>query len=214
MPEISRVDNAVNHITCYQVDECDTKYTIHWIVINLIDTTLSTLWTTGAGTLLSVWYCQTSHSLSFVQHSPHELRSLVVIFLMWLATAGTDDAQMLKNCQPPSPISDYDSSDYLADDELSACSSPSHSELSDTEHEDHSQDTISMFRIYGWPWTLYHIFEIVLLLSNTSKKSNYCFYNCKLWDRMLMLIGFYHCLKFSQFNCVVLRLQDCFLYIK
>ena len=74
----------------------------------------------------------------------------------WLATAGTDDAQMLKNCQPPSPISDYDGSDYLADDELSACSSPSHSELSDTEHEDHSQDTISMFRIYGWPWTLYH----------------------------------------------------------
>ena len=68
---------------------------------------------------------------------------------MWLATAGTDDAQMLKNCQPSSPISDYDSSDYLADDELSACSSPSHSELSDTEHEDHSQDTISMFRIYG-----------------------------------------------------------------
>lgn len=76
---------------------------------------------------------------------------------MWLATVGTDDAQMLKNYQPPSPKSDYDGSDYLADDELSACSSPCHSELSDTEHEDHSQDTISMFRIYGWPWTLYPI---------------------------------------------------------
>ena len=56
---------------------------------------------------------------------------------------------MLKNCQPPSPKSDYDGSDYLADDELSACLSPPHSELSDTEHEDHSQDTISMFRICG-----------------------------------------------------------------
>lgn len=73
---------------------------------------------------------------------------------MWLATVGTEEEQMLKNCQPPSPKSDYDGSDYLADDELSACSSPSHCELSDTEHEDHSQDTISMFRICGWPWTL------------------------------------------------------------
>lgn len=75
---------------------------------------------------------------------------------MWLATAGTDDAQMLKNCQPQSPESDYNGSDYLADDEMSACSSPSHSEVSDTEHEDHNQNTISMCRIYGW-FVLCHI---------------------------------------------------------
>ncbi|XP_020625596.1 uncharacterized protein LOC110062989 isoform X2 [Orbicella faveolata] len=50
---------------------------------------------------------------------------------------------MLKNCQPSSLQSDHDGSDYLADDEMSACSSPSHSKLSDTEHEDHSQDTIT-----------------------------------------------------------------------
>ena len=68
-----------------------------------------------------------------------------------MATTGTGNAQMLKNCQRPSPKSDYDGSDYVADDELSACSSPSYSELSDTGREDHSQDTISMFRIYGSP---------------------------------------------------------------
>lgn len=67
-----------------------------------------------------------------------------------MATAGTDDAQMVKNCQPSSLQSDHDGSDYLADDEMSACSSPSHSELSDTEHEDHNQDTISMFGIIIW----------------------------------------------------------------
>ena len=76
---------------------------------------------------------------------------------MWLATAGTGDAQMLKSYQCPSPKSDYDGSDYVADDELSACSSPSYSELSDTKRKEHSQDSISMFRIYGSPWTLCHI---------------------------------------------------------
>ena len=73
---------------------------------------------------------------------------------MRLATAGTEEEQMLKNCQPPSPESDFDGSHYLMydelmDDELLAWLSPSHSELSSTDHEDHSQGTISMFRIYG-----------------------------------------------------------------
>ena len=192
VPDVHRVDNAINCINCYPVDKSYTKFTIHWIVIHPMDSTLSTLWTTGARTLMSCWYCQTSHSLSFAQHS-HELRSLVVIFLMWLAIAGTEEEQMLKNCQPPSPKSDYDGSDYLADDESSACSSPSHSELSDTEHEDHSQDTISMFRTCSSPW-LCIPFKIVPPLANTSKKSNYCFDNCKLWKRMLMLLCFCHCL--------------------
>lgn len=68
---------------------------------------------------------------------------------MSFAATGTVDAQMLKTCQPPSPKSDYDGNDYLADDEMSACSSPSLSEVSDIEHEDHSQNTIGMCRIYG-----------------------------------------------------------------
>ena len=105
----------------------------------------------------------------FLQNS-HELGSLVVILLVWLATAGTDDAQMLKNCQPCLQ-SDHDGSDYLADDEMSACSSPSHSELSDTEHEGNSQDTVGMFGIYGWLAlciTLYPtIFPLIIVIDKS-----------------------------------------------
>lgn len=54
-----------------------------------------------------------------------------------MVTAGTEDAQTLKNWQSPScPDSDDNESDYFADDETSVCSSPSHSEVSDTEPED------------------------------------------------------------------------------
>ena len=87
---------------------------------------------------------------------------------------------MLINCQPLSLQSDHDGSDYLADDEMSACSSPSQSELSDTEHEDNSQDTISMFGIYcslalGITLyiciTLYHIIFLFKIVINKSPVS-------------------------------------------
>ena len=61
---------------------------------------------------------------------------------MWLVTAGTDDAQALKDWKPTScPESDDNESDYFADDETSSCSSPSHSEVSDSEPEDYSQNS-------------------------------------------------------------------------
>ncbi|XP_020617936.1 uncharacterized protein LOC110055858 isoform X7 [Orbicella faveolata] len=55
-------------------------------------------------------------------------------------TSGTDDAQILKKCQPVGYLeSDDDESDYFADDEMSPCSSPSHNNVCDSENEDHSQ---------------------------------------------------------------------------
>lgn len=64
-------------------------------------------------------------------------------------TADADDVQILKKCRPPGyPESDDDDeSDYFADDEISPCSSPSLNKVSDSEHEDHSQNTKSMCRI-------------------------------------------------------------------
>ena len=66
-------------------------------------------------------------------------------FLVWLFTAGTDDAQILKKCQPVGYLeSDDDESDYFADDEMSPCSSPSHNNMCDSENEDHSQKFMGM----------------------------------------------------------------------
>ena len=61
-------------------------------------------------------------------------------------SARTDAAQILKKCQPPSyPESDDDESDYFADDEISPSSSPCCNNASDSENEDHSQISKSMF---------------------------------------------------------------------
>lgn len=66
---------------------------------------------------------------------------------MWFFT-GTDDAQILKECQSAGyPESEDDESDYFADDEISPCSSPSHNNVCDSENEDHSQNSKSMYNV-------------------------------------------------------------------
>lgn len=56
-------------------------------------------------------------------------------------TAGTEDTQMMMNWQPSCCPESDNESDYFADDEISVCSSPSYSEMSDSEPEDEVQNT-------------------------------------------------------------------------
>jgi len=66
-------------------------------------------------------------------------------FLVRLFTAGTDDAQILKKCQPAGYLeSDDDERDYFADDEISPFSSPSHNNVCGSENEDHGQNLKGM----------------------------------------------------------------------
>ena len=59
-----------------------------------------------------------------------------------MITAGTDEPQILKECQPPGyPESDDDESDYFADDEISLCSSSWHDIVFDSENEAQSQNS-------------------------------------------------------------------------
>ena len=53
-------------------------------------------------------------------------------------TAGIDEAEILKKCEPPDypeNDDDDDESDYFADDEISSSSSPRHRNVFDSENE-------------------------------------------------------------------------------
>jgi len=66
-----------------------------------------------------------------------------------LFTAGTDDAQILKKCQPAGyPESDDDKTDYFADDEISPYSSPCHNNVCDSENDNHNQNLKSMCSLW------------------------------------------------------------------
>ena len=94
---------------------------------------------------------------------------------MWLFTAGTDEAPILKKCQAPGyPESDDDKSNYSADDEMSPSSSPCHNNMFDSETEAQSQNSKGMCNIIlclvdlhflvnnVWFW----VFQLCLILWN------------------------------------------------
>ena len=67
---------------------------------------------------------------------------------MLLFTAGADDAQILKKCQPPGySESDDDESNYFADDEISPGSSSCQNNVCDSENEAQSRNSMSMCNI-------------------------------------------------------------------
>lgn len=70
---------------------------------------------------------------------------------MGLFTAGTEEAQILRQCQPPGyPGSDDDDErDYFADDEISPSSSLCHSNVFDSGNEAQSQNSKGMCIMFG-----------------------------------------------------------------
>ena len=65
-------------------------------------------------------------------------------------TAGIDEAEILKKCEPPDypeNDDDDDESDYFADDEASPSLSPCHSKVFDSENEAQNQNSKGMGNI-------------------------------------------------------------------